>query len=294
MLLSWGWCLALEVPLAGLELLQGWALLVPAQICSTDTLTLRNPCANETSPGVKHSKADVARREELCSLCLQISLARAGHTQLSLGPRSSWHYQSPKVGTVKQLKAHQMLSKLPPAPQLAKLSWKPCNEIKRCIQMIFWQYLNRCTEEMSALAHMWPVETNQWWWRLADRDLVEKIGVFLAGSFQRSLRTAGRVLTFLPWFHLIISYNSHSLFFGPFSCAHLCFANTSGMSNEFEESKPFQSILDCWFYFSLEWFNLSLSSAHQKVQNFLAEGETWDQCTQYREIFLQEKLNEHL
>lgn len=68
-------------------------------------------------------------------------------------------------------------SQLPPAPQLAKLSWKPCNEVKRCLQMIFWQYLKRCTEEMSAL-HTWPLETSQMWWRLADRDLVEKIGFF--------------------------------------------------------------------------------------------------------------------
>lgn len=46
--------------------------------------------------------------------------------------------------------------------------------------------------------------------------------------------------------------------------------------------------------FSLEWFNLSLSSALEKVHELPGWGETWEQCSQHRQIFVQEKLNEHL
>lgn len=104
---------------------------------SSSDLFHRHPHLKESlckSPGVKHSDQEgITPAEELCSVCLQIPLARAGHTQLSLG--------TPRGQRWAQLNCSRPIScsQLPPAPLSAKLSWKPCNGIKRYLQMIIFQ-----------------------------------------------------------------------------------------------------------------------------------------------------------
>lgn len=99
-----------------------------------------------------HGQEGIAPTGELCSACRSLWPELGTHS-------SPWAPGAP--GTTRAQRWAQLnrsksisCSQLPPAPWLAKLSWKPCNEFKRCLQVIFWQYLNRCREEMFSLAHM--------------------------------------------------------------------------------------------------------------------------------------------
>lgn len=122
-----------------------------SDICSTDP-QLTNPSENKPSPGVKHSGQEgTTPAQGLGFACRSLwpELGTYSSPQAPGVPGTARAQSWPQLNSSRSISCSQ----LPPASQLAKLSWKPCNEIKRCLQMSFWQCLNRCTE-MSALAHV--------------------------------------------------------------------------------------------------------------------------------------------
>lgn len=137
-------------------------------ICSIDNLTFTYSSVNETQPSCMLSVAlkfcdqeGIRPTGEMCLAC-RSPLAKPWQTEaLSLPPEVPGTTGAQRCALLNSPK-YISCSQLPLAPWSAKLSWKPFNEIKRCLQMISWQYLNRCTQEMSALAHTAGVQTNQW------------------------------------------------------------------------------------------------------------------------------------